>query len=67
MNRTNVIELGSYRQPAPFDWAAYERRAAVRLRRSQRRAAILAAAEAAVTGMIGLCVLVCTLLFFTML
>ena len=67
MNRTNVIDLNKYRPAAPFDWAAYERRAAVRLRRSQRRAAILAAAEAAVTGVIGVCVLVCTLLFFTML
>ena len=62
MDRTNVIELKAY-QPAV---AAYARRV-TRRTRANRWESAAAAAEAVVTGAIGLCVVVCTLLFFTML
>ncbi len=62
MDRTNVIELKAY-QPAV---TAYARRA-VRRTKANRWESVAAAAEAVVTGAIGLCVVVCTLLFFTML
>ena len=63
MERTNVIELKDYRPAAPVRAARSARRA---LRRD-RWQTLAAAAEAVVTGAIGLCVIVCTLLFFTML
>lgn len=62
MERTNVIELKYYQPAAP-----------VRVRTSRRESrrdrweTLATAAEAVVTGAIGLCVVICTLLFFTML
>ncbi len=63
MERTNVIELKYYQPAAPVRAARSARRPA----RRSRWEALAAAAEAVVTGAIGLCVIVCTLLFFTML
>lgn len=60
MERTNVIELKYYQPAAPV-------RASRRTSRRSRWETLATAAEAVVTGAIGLCVIVCTLLFFTML
>lgn len=66
MERATVIELKQYRS-AGFDWTAYERRAERRLRARERREVVAAVADTVMSGMIGVCVVVCTLLFFTML
>ena len=60
MERKNVIKL-KYYQPAVTV------RASRRTSRRERWQTLATAAEAVVTGAIGLCVIVCTLLFFTML
>lgn len=63
MERTNVIKLKYYQPAAPVRAANASRRSA----RRDRWQTLATAAEAVVTGAIGLCVIVCTLLFFTML
>jgi len=65
-----IISLSSYRtpeQPSGFDWAAYEARAKKRFRRSELRFTVLTAVESVVTAAIGVCVLLCAAVFFTML
>ena len=49
------------------DYAAYARRAEKRLRASQMRRMMVAAAETVSTALIGVCFTVCTVLVFTML
>lgn len=63
MERTNVIKLKYYQPAAPVRAARSSRRTS----RRSRWETLATAAEAVVTGAIGLCVIVCTLLFFTML
>lgn len=63
MERTNVIELKYYQPAAPVCATRPARRSS----RRSRWETLATAAEAVVTGAIGLCVIVCTLLFFTML
>lgn len=65
--KNNIIELSAYRQPQPFDYAACNRRAEIRLRNSEMRAWILHIVETAVTAAIGLCTLFCVGLAITML
>lgn len=65
--KNNIIELSAYRQPQPFDYAACNRRAEIRLRNSELRAWILHIVETAVTAAIGLCTLFCVGLAITML
>ncbi len=67
MKTNNIIDLSLYRQPEPFDFGAYNRRAAIRFRRSEARAQVLFLVETAVTAAIGLCSLFCVYLAFTML
>ncbi len=64
--RNNIIEFPQCRQPEPFDFAAYNQRAAIRFRRSEQRAWILHWVETAVTAAIGVCTVFCTYLAFTM-
>lgn len=65
--KNNVIELSAYRQPEPFDYAACNRRAEIRLRNSELRAWILHTVETLVTAAIGICTVFCVCLAFTML
>ena len=65
--KNNIIELSQYRSPEPFDFAAYNRRAAVRFRNSEARLRVLHYVETAVTAAIGVCSLCCVYLAFTML
>ena len=67
MKNNNIIELSLYRQPEPFDFAAYNYRASVRFRKSQAREQVLHLVETAVTAAIGVCSLCCVYLAFTML
>lgn len=67
MRPNNVIELSNYRQSETFDYAACNRRAALRYRNSEIRAWIMHLVETAVTASIGLCSLFCVYLAFTML
>lgn len=68
MKKTNVIELKAYRPyESGFDYAAYARRAETRLRGSEMRKMLVAAAETVSTALIGVCFTVCTVLVFTML
>lgn len=68
MKQTNVIELRQCRtEHQGFDYAAYARRAEKRLRCSQLRNMMVAAAETVSTALIGVCFTVCTVLVFTML
>lgn len=67
MKNNNVIDLSLYRQPEAFDFAAYNRRAVIRVRRSEARAQVLHLVETAVTAAIGVCSLCCVYLAFTML
>lgn len=62
-----VIELSNYREPEPFDYADYNRRAKVRFRNSEIRAWILHLTETLVTAAIGVCTVFCVVLAFTML
>ncbi len=63
----NVIELTHYRKPEPFNYEAYNRRAAIRFRNSEIRAWILHLTETLVTAAIGICTVFCVILAFTML
>ena len=69
MKQNNIIRLENYvewtgcEQPKPFDYAAYERRAAARHRRQQ----VLYCIENAVTAAIGFCTVFCVCLVITML
>ena len=65
--RNNIIEFSKYYQPETFDYAASNRRAALRYRNSEVRAWIMHAVETAVTASIGICSLFCVYLAFTML
>ena len=65
--RNNIIELSQYRQPEIFDYAAANRRAALRYRNSELRAWTMHLVETAVTAAIGICSLFCVYLAFTML
>ena len=65
--KDNVIELRRYRQPEAFDFAAYNRRAEQRFRRSELWAWILHLTETAVTLAIGGCAVFCVYLAITML
>lgn len=65
--KNNVIELSAYRQPEPFDYAACNRRAEIRLRSSEFRAWTLHIVETAVTAAIGICTVFCVCLALTML
>lgn len=68
MKQSNVIQLNAYRpEERSFDYAAYARRAEKRLRASQMRRMMVAAAETVSTALIGVCLTVCTVLVFTML
>lgn len=65
--KNNIIELKQYRYAEPFDYSAYNRRAAARYRNSEIRAWTLHLVETAVTAAIGLCTVFCVVLAFTML
>lgn len=65
--KNNVIELFPSSQPQPFDYAACNRRAEIRLRNSELRAWLLHIVETAVTAAIGVCTIFCVALAFTML
>ena len=67
MKNQNVIQLSQYRQQESFDFSAYNRRAEIRLRNSERRARISSLIENCVTATIGLCSVFCLYLAFTML
>ena len=69
MKQNNIIELKNYmelpepRQPEPFDYAAYNRRAQARHRRQQ----VLCYVENIVTAAIGFCTVFSVFLVITML
>lgn len=65
--KNNIIELSQYRRPEVFDYAACNRRAALRYRNSEIRAWTMHLIETAVTASIGICSLCCVYLAFTML
>lgn len=67
MKQNNVIELKRFRQPEPFDYEAYNRRAEARYRSSEIRAWISHIVDTAVTAAIGICTIFCMYLAFTML
>lgn len=67
MKNQNVIDLSQYRQAENFDFSAYNRRAEIRLRNSERRAWISSIVENCVTAAIGVCSVFCTYLALTML
>ena len=67
MKNQNVIVLSQYRQPQSFDFVAYNRRAEIRLRNSERRAWISSMVENIVTATIGICSVFCVYLALTML
>ena len=62
----NVIELYPS-APAPFDYAAVNRRADLRFRAAERRRSLLNLVEVAVTALIGIGFAVCVVLVLTML
>ena len=67
MKTNKIIELSNYLQAEPFDYAASNRRAALRYRNSEIRAWTMHLIEMAVTASIGICSLFCVYLAFTML
>ena len=67
MKKNNVIELKNYRTPEPFDFEAYNRRAAARYRNREIRAWITQVVDSAVTVAIGVCSLFCAYLVLQML
>ena len=67
MKQNNIIELKNYRKPEPFDFEAYNRRAAARYRSNERRAWIAQTVDSVVTLAIGGCSIFCAYLVFLML
>lgn len=67
MKYSNLIEWKKYRQPEPFDFEAYNRRAEARYRGSEIRAWITHVVDTAVTAIIGVCTVFCMYLVITML
>lgn len=67
MKQNNVIPFHPQRQPEPFDFAAYNRRAEARYRASEIRAWIAQIVDSAVTLAIGGCLIFCVYLAMTML
>ena len=63
----NVIQFSNYPQPAAFDYAAYNRRAEIRLRNSELRAWLVHIIKSVVTLTIAICTIFCVYLAFTML
>lgn len=65
--KNNLIELSVYRDPEPFDYAGYNRRAAIRFRSSQIRFWLNTIVEALLTLSITGCTIFCCYLAWTML
>ena len=64
---TNVIKVDFQKCENTFDYAAYNERARGRYLAAKRRKAVVAAAESISAILIGVCCVVCSVVFLTML
>ena len=62
-----VIQVEFQQKKGGFDYEAYRERAQGRYLAAKRRKAVVAAAEAISTLLIGVCTVVCSVVFLTML